>query len=286
MKKGILIFAHNSRQIDYALMATIAGGMAKKNLKVPVSLVTDKSTVDWMKSSKVLPKAKKIFEHILEVERPDTTNQRLLFDGYSNKMVPFINGNRLSAYDITPYDRTLVIDSDFIIMSDSLNEYWDVDSSILISPAMNDIRGDRIGILDKWVSETGIKLYWATTFMFTKNKESKFFFELVHNIKSNYEYYSDLFRFNPNQFRNDIAFSVAKHILHGFDESFSINLPAILTASGKDFISSVEENKIRFLLNDDMSESHVIGALVNNRDVHVMNKQDIIRFADTFLSHI
>jgi hypothetical protein len=41
MKKGALIFAHNSRDIDYALMAIISGGLVKKNLKVPVSLATD-----------------------------------------------------------------------------------------------------------------------------------------------------------------------------------------------------------------------------------------------------
>jgi hypothetical protein len=40
MTKGVLIFAHNSPDVDYGLMATIAGGLAKKNLGVPVSLVT------------------------------------------------------------------------------------------------------------------------------------------------------------------------------------------------------------------------------------------------------
>lgn len=30
MKKGILIYAHNNRAVDYALMSIIAGGLAKK----------------------------------------------------------------------------------------------------------------------------------------------------------------------------------------------------------------------------------------------------------------
>lgn len=286
MKKGVLIFAHNSRQVDYALLSIVAGGMAKKNLKVPVSLVTDESTVEWMTSSNILPKAKKIFDKIIEVSRPLTTNQRLLVDGYSNKMVPFINENRMSAWDITPYERTLVIDSDFIVMSDRLNEYWDSNDSLLIAPAMNDIRGDRIGVLDKWVAETGISLSWATTFMFTKNNESRMFFNLVDQVKKNYSYYADLFRFNPTPYRNDIAFSVAKHILYGFEESYTAGLPNILTISGKDQILSVEENKIRFLINDDMSEDHVVGTLVYDRDVHIMNKQSIIRFSDKFLSYL
>ena len=40
MKKGILIFAHNSRDVDYALMSLVSAKFAKENLQVPVSLVS------------------------------------------------------------------------------------------------------------------------------------------------------------------------------------------------------------------------------------------------------
>ena len=53
MKRGVVIFAHNNRDTDYALMAVIAGGLAKKHLNLPVSLITDKTTVSWMKESKI-----------------------------------------------------------------------------------------------------------------------------------------------------------------------------------------------------------------------------------------
>ena len=49
MNTGVLIFAHNSRDVDYALTAVISAGLAKKYLKVPVSLVTDSPTLEWMK---------------------------------------------------------------------------------------------------------------------------------------------------------------------------------------------------------------------------------------------
>ena len=62
MKKGALIFAHNSRDIDYALMAIISGGLVKKNLKVPVSLATDMSTIEWMKTSGTYEKAVEVFK--------------------------------------------------------------------------------------------------------------------------------------------------------------------------------------------------------------------------------
>jgi hypothetical protein len=282
MKKGILIFAHNSRDVDYALMSLVSGSSAKKNLQVPVSLVADRFTIDWMKTSKIFDQAVNLFDKIIEIEKPVTQNTRLLHDGYSSKTVPFVNSNRASVWDLTPYDRTLLIDSDFLIMSNTLNEYWDIDCSVMLSPSMKDVRGDRKGILDSWVSETGIPLYWATTVMFTKNEESRIFFDLVDTIRTNYNYFSDLYRFNPKQYRNDISFSIAKHMLNGFTY-FKEDLPPILTLLDKDLLHSIDQNQIRVFLNDNMSEDHVVITSIKNADVHVMNKQSIIRNAEQFL---
>ena len=282
MKRGILIFAHNSRDIDYALMSLVSAKFAKANLQVPVSLVVDKFTVEWMQTSNIYDLSKEIFDKIIEIEKPITQNIRVLNDGYTSKTVPFVNSNRASVWDLTPYDRTLLIDSDFLIMSDRLNEYWNIEAGVMLSPSMKDVRGDRKGILDSWVSETGIPLYWATTVMFTKNNESKIFFDLVDVIRTNYNYFADLFRFNPKQYRNDISFSIAKHMLNGF-ENRGEDLPSILTLLDKDLIHSIDENQLRVYLNDSVSEDHVVIASIKNLDVHVMNKQSIIRNAKEFL---
>ena len=229
MTKGILIFAHNNPQIDYGLMAIISAGLAKKNLKVPVSLVTDKWTIAWLKESNMYSKAESIFDKIIEVDKPVTKNYRKLHDGFNSQTVPFENSNRFSVWDLSPYDKTLMIDSDYLIFSTVLNEYWDIEAPVMMSHSMNDITGERAGILDNRVSETGIHMFWATTVMFDKSLESQFFFKLVDFIKDNYRYYADLFRFNPKQFRNDIAFSIAKHIMNGFETEFVYTLPPIFT---------------------------------------------------------
>jgi len=139
MNKGIVIYAHNNRKVDYALMAVIAGGLAKKNLGVPVSIITDQSTVEWMQQSGIYEKADALFDKIILVDRPITDNQRRLHDGVSEDIVPFLNSNRTSVWDLTPYDRTLLIDSDYLIFSNHLNEYWDVDQDVMIGESINDI---------------------------------------------------------------------------------------------------------------------------------------------------
>jgi hypothetical protein len=284
MNKGILIFAHNSREVDYALMSIISAGLAKKHLQVPASLVTDKFTIEWMQTSNIFLKASAIFENIIEVEKPKTDNVRILHDGNTNKTVPFTNSNRSSAFELSPYDRTLLLDSDFLIFSNRLSGYWEKEESVLISSAMNEITDQRIGFSDIWVSETGVPLYWATNVMFSKNKEAKTFFDLVEYIRLNYNYYSDLFRFNPAQYRNDISFSIAKHIMNGFETDRNSDLPAILTTFDKDLIHSVENDGIRFLLNPTDNQATI--SYIRDTDIHVMNKQSIVRNADKLLELI
>lgn len=286
MKKGIVIYAHNNRSVDYALMALISGGLAKKKLNVPVSLISDPSTVEWMRESGIFEKAVNVFDQIIIVNRPETDNVRRLHDGTEVSTVPFLNSNRSSAWDLTPYDRTLLIDSDYLIFSDLLNEYWDVDADVLIGSAINDVYDNsRLGYMDRYVSEVGVKLYWATTVMFTKNSVSKTFFDTVNFVKDNYKHYADIFRFDPRQFRNDIAFSVAKHIMDGYEESAVGNLPPVLTMLDKDILHDVDKDKLILLVSPILDNNYCAAAL-SGLDLHVMNKQSIYRNKDKLLDLI
>jgi hypothetical protein len=286
MTQGILIYAHNNRTVDYALMAMIAGGLAKKNLQVPVSLVTDSSTIEWMKESNIFSQAESVFEHIITVDRPSTDNQRRLHDGQTGQMIPFINTNRSTAWDVTPYDRTLLIDSDFFIFSNSLGEYWNVDTDVMLGNAINDIYNDtRTGYLDRHISDTVVKMYWATTVMFSKNLNSKLFFNTVNYVKENYTQFADVFRFDPRQFRNDIAFSLAKHILDGYQQDDALSLPPVLSALDKDILHSVNDNSLTFLIDYRLTNSYC-AASISGLDVHIMNKQSVIRHKQKLLELI
>jgi hypothetical protein len=149
---------------------------------------------------------------------------------------------------------------------------------------MNDVYDQsRVGYHDRYVSDTGIHLYWATTVMFTKNQRAKSFFDLVEFIRVNYQYYGDLFRFDTRQYRNDIAFSVAKHIIDGFETDTAMTLPSLLTILDRDILHSVDENgKLTFLVTP-MADSNYCAIAMKNTDLHIMNKQSIIRNADSLL---
>ncbi len=280
MNRGILIFAHNNRDVDYALMSTISGGLAKKHLSLPVSLVTDQTTVDWMHESDIWSRAEKIFDKIILVEKPITDNSRKLHDGIEGKLVPFVNLNRNDAYSLTPYDQTLLIDSDFLIFSNDLNNYWEYSDKVLLGHSINDVIGkSRLGYHDLYVSDTGPHLYWATTIMFTKNDYSKNFFNILAHVKENYDYFSDLYRFYVKNYRNDIAFSIAQHIIDGNETQPNSHLPPVFSFIDKDVLHSVDEDgKLTFLVH--ATGERFCASSIKNTDVHIMNKASIIRNAD------
>lgn len=283
MNNGILMFVYNNRDIDYARSSLVSGFLAKKNLQVPVSIITDVSTVSWMKESNIFHLAEKLFDKIIITDRPSNLNYRNIRNGNMDKKnVLFLNNNRCKIWELTPYHKTLLIDSDFLIYSTRLNEYWNVDSSILISSCMKDIQGERYGYHDIFVSDTSPKLRWATTVMFTKNEESRIFFDFVEYVRDNYQYFSDLYNFPSEQYRNDISFSIAQHTLSGFDNSIDYFLPPILTVQDIDDIQDMGADFVRIYINDSRNNQDSFLCNLQDVDVHVMNKNAIVKHFDKF----
>lgn len=284
MTKGVLLFAHNSRQLDYLKLSIIAGKLAKKNLSVPVSLVTDNSTLDWAKESDLYDQITQTFEHVISKEYIVNNNYRVLNDGDSKETVPFRNSTRTDAWEVTPYDRTLVIDSDFFIFSNNFSDYWDIDQDFLISAGVRDINDqDRMQYFDRYISDTGVRLLWATTMMFTKNEHTEMFFNLVKHIQDNYIMYSEIYRYDYRVYRNDISFSLAYHIFSGFTNFNEYFLPPVLSAIDKDILIDIDtKGRLKFLINDFLKNSYVATSMIG-ADVHIMNKQAIIRNFDKFV---
>jgi hypothetical protein len=283
MNNGVILFAHNSKEVDYSLLAVIAAGLAKKNLNLPISLITDSSTIEWMKESKIYPMSEKIFDRIIETQKPREFNHRILRDGNQGKNVPFINQNRSSAWHLSPYDKTLLVDTDYLIFNDIFKNYWNLDNPFMISESIKLINGN-LGISDKWISDTSSKLYWATTLMFDKSDESKIYFDMVDHVRENYRYYSDIYQYRHDVYRNDISFSISKHVCEGFKENLSNCLPPVLSVIDRDKLIDVKsDGRLIFLLNDELSSDKSFLASVIDQNIHVMNKQSIVRNKDKLL---
>jgi hypothetical protein len=104
MSRGVLLFAFNSDTVDYFKMAVATAKRANQYLNLPVSVVTDESTDLSQYDYK--------FDNII-IQVPNKDNRTI-----ENNV--WINKGRYSAYELSPYDETLVLDTDYLINSDTL----------------------------------------------------------------------------------------------------------------------------------------------------------------------
>jgi hypothetical protein len=74
--------------------------------------------------------------------------------------------------------------------------------------------------------------------------------------------------------------------MNGFETEFAYTLPSILTVFDKDILHTVENNRLTFLVSQPQDVSAFWAATTKGVDVHIMNKQSIIRNANSLLELI
>jgi hypothetical protein len=258
MTVGCIIFAYDG-DVLYGPQAVLAAKLVIKHLGIPVSLVTDSQTLTNIKEPA-------LFENIF-IQEIETTNNTRVLDG---NVVVWKNLNRSSAYDISPYDRTLVIDSDFLVLSDRLKTYLDSDRDFMICPNMKDLHPTRTG--SKVVLHpASIPTVWATNIIFNKTAEVESIFKLVDYIRDNWKYYGALYKFNTKRFRNDYAFAIACHTIG--DGAYTA-LPEPVWFNDKDILVRVDSKSFTFLTEDSMLFKS------SGQDIHMMNKYDLLENLD------
>jgi hypothetical protein len=288
MTRGVLMYAHNNVEIDYFKIACANALMIQKNLQVPVTLVTDSGSLNWGIKNLGEDLVNRCFEKILNVATDHLfKNPRNFSDtSFTTKTLSFYNCNHWQAYDLSPYDETLFIDADYLIMSPALNLCWDSVHDVMINSKIY-----TPGKLDepyyKNIDELGIKLYWATVIYFKKVPLAEQLFSMVRHIQENYNYYRDLYCFSNGMFRNDNAFSVAIHTLNGFSNFESVikelPIPGLLMSWDIEDIYDVQGiNDIT--LYSEKARGEYILTRIKDTDVHIMNKWAINRHADKLIS--
>jgi hypothetical protein len=275
MKQGLLIFAFNNSEVDYVELAIYAAKRAKHFLNKPVSLVTDSS--EWL--YKTFPNDVDVFDEIIESVDATTQNKKF-YDGansYSNLV--WKNSNRANCFRLSPYDETLVIDSDFIINSSFLAYCWDQSHDFLIYNKYNDLASWRNTSEFDYINQFSIPFYWATVFFFKKTTPTEHFFTLIEHIKDNWVYYAKLYRVPSTRYRNDIAFSIAIHMMNGFtDGDFAMPIANKLSyILDRDMLISATDKKMTFLVNKENTVNQYTAISTNSLDIHVMNKQSLLR---------
>lgn len=272
MNTGAVIFAQNNSGIDYTKLAVFSATRIKQYLDIPVSIITD--------NADLIPAD--VFDSIIEIS-PEPCTQKLFYDGtLASKKLDWKNISRYKVYELSPYDKTLVIDSDFIVCSDRLKQAFTRDSLFQIYRNSFDIAGWRNTACFERINQYSVPFYWATAFVFDKDPIVEAFFNLISYIKSNWVYFKTLYNIDSSIFRNDFAFSIAIHIMNGkTNGEFATELPGKMSyIIDQDFLINIKENEMSFLIQKEERRGEYLAVKTSGIDVHVMNKQSLCRVID------
>jgi hypothetical protein len=186
MTTGALIFAVNNGATDYEAMARWNARNIERHLGIPTHIVThSKSAI---------------------------TNSRHFTDlGH----VVWHNAGRPDAYDITPWDRTLVLDADYVVASDTLACLLDADQDFLAHRSAYDITGcnDFQGL--NHFGEHAMPQWWATVMLFRRSDHAQLIFDTMRMVRDHWHHYRDLYKIRQAAYRNDHALSIAMLVCDG-----------------------------------------------------------------------
>lgn len=278
MTKGALLIARNNDTIDYVKQAVFLANRIKKYLNIPVSIITD--SVLYLQDS--FPED--TFEKIIKIDyKDDSPNKKSYHDGtlYSQKL-NFKNNYRVEAYDLSPYEETLLLDTDYIISNNLLSNCFDSPNDLQMFKKSEDIAKVRDEREFDYISDYSIDFYWATVVFFRKTELNKIYFDLIKHIQENWSHYTTVYQLESSLFRNDFAFSIAGHIMNGFSRgSFIAELPGKhLYTIDRDILWKLEDNKFIFLVEKENYRGEYTAISIKDQSVHVMNKFSLNRIID------
>lgn len=270
--RGIVLFAYNSG-FDYVKIANLSAALAKAHLGYPVTLITD--------AFGALQADQTVIDNVIVFET-NGTNQRVVRtneDGETKK-IEWKNLTRAAIYDLSPYYRTLLIDCDYLIFSDSLLTMFDSDKDFLCHNNVHDVTGRDYFKPDNRLSQFSLPMMWATVVYFRKCEFSKSIFDMMKDIKDNYSYYSTTYGFQEHPYRNDFSLSIAYHALAGYGTSSQGFIPyTLMTMPSTTTIAEFHPTGELVYQYQKVMQGANLGmykGIVNGTDLHVMNKETIV----------
>jgi hypothetical protein len=291
MSRGIVLFGVNNDRIDYVRLAVMAHAFIKKNMpETQVCLITDEGSKRYYESQgyKKLTEVFDVVKLLPNEEQLFQNNRSYRDTRYYSVNASFKNEARASAYDLSPFDETLLIDSDYLICSDTLKHVWGSKNDVMINNVATNLYHQQLTGQEFRLSPFGIRMYWATVIYFKKGNTAKTLFGMVDHIKENWDFYRMTYEIPGHLFRNDYAFSIAIHVMNGFVESDETVKPlpekTILTALDTDqFYKIKSPTELLFFSNSPKENWKFNATRLNGINVHCMNKLSLLNNMDLIM---
>lgn len=205
----------DGKTVDYIRMARIAARRVKHYLGIPTFLITNSLMNVPLDDD---------FLGVLYGYTPTTLSTREVLAGSDIIKYTWINDMRIQAYERT-YDlakKILMIDADYMVSTNLLYHWLEIDSPFQIFDRAYDVSGRGINNEVRFPSKDIVQR-WATAMCWEPGPKAEAIFETAKMVRENYAFYALMLGMPTSPFRNDVAFSVACH-LHNVPESLPIPL--------------------------------------------------------------
>jgi hypothetical protein len=263
MTKGVLLFAFNSPEFNYYSMAEGTAKRINHFLNLPVTIVTDENSI---------PKnVDYIFDKTITIT-PDKSNKR-------DKGV-WINKGRYQAFNLSPYDETILLDTDYLINSSKLLKMFDLPTDFCCHDNTHYLMNSSLP--QEMLSIYGFNTLWATVIKFNKTKRVEHIFQAIEMVQHNYEHYANLHSFIPMPYRNDYALTLANRIANGHTSIKEDIIPWNLVHIGKNTTvhKNIDDifNTEYTLMFDNWNKGKIRKEYITVKDMdfHVMDKENFL----------
>lgn len=264
MKRGAILFAFNSPKFDYYSMAEFTAKRINHFLNLPVTVITDNESLSSKSSYR--------FDKTVIVE-PDKNNIR--------DYAVWINKGRYQAYDLSPYDETIVLDTDYMVNSDKLLKTFDTCLDFCCHDTTEFLMQPNAP--QEVLSAYSFKTLWATVMTFKKTNRSKQIFECLEMVQKNFAHYANIHNFLSVVFRNDYALTLALRIANGHLVPSQDIIPWNLIHIGKNtsvYNNNTDEFNTEYTVMFDNWQRGKIRKeyiTIKDMDFHMINKENFVR---------
>ena len=288
-KNGLLLIAYTNFTINYGALAVLAAKLAKRHMNnIHVTLMTDERTYRELLDNGP-SNFRTAFDNIIVENLDHETNIRLHHDTpWYQFNTQFSNKNKHTIFQKSPYQKTLMIDVDYLIGNDDLLKIFDTDYGLALFKNAISARNHAPRMQEQKLNEHGIDMWWSTVVYWDKDSpEAEIFFNVWEHVKENYNYYKFLYKFPGALYRTDFAASIAIHLLNGQNGNVVVNqLPGkVMRYSDQmdDIIKVHDSNDIVLLCPIPATPWKCTVNRIKKENIHVMNKLSILRNYETLM---
>lgn len=239
MTRGAVILVRDSGDISYTQLAAWSAERIQRHLDIPTTILQSQSEANGTRE-------------------------------IGDRAVPWYNLDRFRAWEMSPYDETLLLDADYVVSSDQLRALFGNQQDLVAMRYAYDVTARRDYQDLNWFGRHRMPSAWATVVYFRRTRITEMVFHMIHMIQDHWAHYKDVYGITERRFRNDYALAIALNVVHGHQGCWP-SIPWSMANADPDCeVRQLDIDEFEIEFRDSRGRPRRV--IMRDQDTHVMNK--------------